>query len=173
MKTDLTLPLEQLERDLTRNHFIEIQLLFAAETEGLASLIPVPEWPELESRSTPRAKPPLNDFCFVHVDNRRWAWPIEAKVLESATSLYEYLLDVNGKFVAGIAGPLIAEGGMIAYLLTGTSAAFFAELGERLSLTLSHVSEFAARPHRTSIHQRKSFPALRLHHMVMKLDSKE
>jgi len=29
-RVDLTQPLEQLERDLTRNHFVEIQVLFAS-----------------------------------------------------------------------------------------------------------------------------------------------
>ena len=37
-KVDFSKPLEQLERDLVRHHFVEIQLIFAQETDGFASL---------------------------------------------------------------------------------------------------------------------------------------
>ena len=48
---DLNQPIDQLERNLTRNHFVEIQVLFLAETDGFSMLIPVHEWPEMETRS--------------------------------------------------------------------------------------------------------------------------
>ncbi len=166
-RIDLTQPLEQLERDLTRNHFVEIQTVFQAETEGFSAVIPVHEWPELETRSPPPAKPPAYDLGFVHRDNRRWAWPIEAKVLSTPASLHDYVADVRDKFESGVAAPLVGEGGMVGYLLSGGPDICFANLEKRLSCVLVVVPEFASRPHRTSNHQRASAPTLRLHHMVM------
>ena len=99
VRIDLTQPLEQLERDLTRNHFVEIQVLFALETDGYAALVPHHEFPEMESRSSASAKPPAYDLAFVSTSNQRRAWPLEAKVVPSPDRLGEYLNDVNGKFV--------------------------------------------------------------------------
>jgi len=164
---DLRQPLEQLERDLTRNHFIEIQALFRAETDGFSTLIPVHEWPEMETRSSPPARPRAYDLGFVHLGHRRWAWPIEAKVLSTPASLHDYLADVRDKFECGVAAPLVGEGGMIGYLLSGQPDACFACLEKGLSCPLVVVPEFASRPHRASSHDRTQAPSLRLHHMVM------
>ncbi len=166
-RIDLTQPLEQLERDLVRHHFVEIQLVFAAETDGYASFVPHHEWPELESRSSAQAKPPAYDLAFVSVTNERWAWPLEAKVVPSPNALAEYLKDVNDKFVAGIASPLIGEGGMLGYLLCSDGAAVFRNLEERLGQTLKQVPDLEQRFHRTSHHPRAKAPELRLHHMLM------
>lgn len=167
-RVDLTQPLEQLERDLTRHHFIEIQAIYQAETEGFSALIPVHEWPEMETRSSAPAKPPAYDLGYVHHGNRRWAWPIEAKVLSTPGNLYQYLADVKGKFECGVAAPLVGDGGMIAYLLSGSADTVFKNLAERFYCDLVVVPEFASRPHRASNHPRTSAPDLRLHHMVMK-----
>jgi hypothetical protein len=164
---DLTQPLEQLERDLVSHHFFEIQHLFAAETDGYASLVPLHEWPELQSRSSASAKPPANDLAFVSFDNRRWAWAIEAKVVRSPGSLAEYLKDVNEKFVTGIASPLIGEGAMLGYLLNDDVNAAFKNLEGRLGQRLKQFTGFAHRAHRTSDHVRATAPDLRLHHMLM------
>lgn len=164
---DLTQPLDQLERDLTRNHFVELQLLFYAETEGLASIQPQREWDEFESLSSAQAKPPAYDFAFIHVDHRRWAWPIEAKVLPTAATMADYLKDVREKFAEGVAAPRVGEGGMIGYLLSGLPEAFLANLESALAQMLELVTEFHTRPHRASRHARDKAPPLRLHHMVM------
>ncbi len=164
---DLSQPLEQLERDLACNHFIEIQLIFKAETDGYTSFVPVPEWPEMESRKSAGAKPPAYDFAFVSVDNRRWAWPIEAKVVSSPGALGLYLKDVNNKFIGCVAAPLVGEGAMIAYLLTNETSAVFKNLTNRLDQNLEPVPEFQDRPHRVSCHSRATAPDLRLHHMLM------
>ncbi|HVC98466.1 MAG TPA: hypothetical protein VND64_32665 [Pirellulales bacterium] len=168
-RVDLTQGLEQLERDLTRSHFIEILALFASETSGFPTFfpVPVPEWPELESRTSPSAKPPANDFAFVSYSNRRWTWPIEAKVVPTPGRLGDYLEDVNRKFVGGVAAPLVGEGAMIAYLLTNETDKVFENLARRLEQVLEPVSEFRERPHRTSHHSRATAPDLRLHHMMM------
>ena len=167
MRVDLTQPPEQLERDLTRNHFVEIQILFALETEGYAALVPHHEFPEMESRTSASAKPPAYDLAFVSTANQRWAWPLEAKVVSAPNRLGEYLKDVNDKFVGGVAAPLVGEGAMIAYLLTNETTAVFENLENRLNQPLQMVPEFCERPHRVSRHLRTTAPELRLHHLLM------
>jgi hypothetical protein len=166
-RIDMAQSMEQVERDLARNHFVEIQVLFAAETDGYPAFIPVPEWPEMERRSSASAKPSAYDFAFVCLSNRRWAWPLEAKVISSTGALAAYLHDVNVKFVGGVAAPLVGEGAMIGYLRVNDTTTVFANLERLLNQTLESVAEFSARPHRVSRHSRASAPALRLHHMLM------
>src|SRR5438132_1118940 len=81
--------------------------------------------PELLSRSSARAKPPAYDLSFSHVEHDLWQWPIEAKVVLTPKALGEYLRDVQDKFIAGIAAPMIGEGAMIGYLLSGDDNEFF------------------------------------------------
>jgi hypothetical protein len=167
LRIDLSQRPEQLERDLTSNHFIEIQVLFMRETDGFSTFVPHHEWPETESRVSAMAKPPAYDLAFVSLANRRWAWPFEAKVLPTSGRLSEYLKDVQNKFIACVAAPLIGEGAMIAYLLTDETAKVFENLEQRLNRNLELVSEFSDRPHRVSHHSRVDAPDLRLHHMLM------
>lgn len=168
---DLTQPLEQLERNLTELHFHEIQRCWARETNGFSSIQPGHELPELLSRSAPPAKPPAYDLGFVHAENRLWKFPIEAKVLPTDRSLSEYLKDVRGKFAAGIAAPIVGEGGMIGYLLRGREATVFAGVESVLGQTLNTLADFSLRPHKTTRHERNEYPALRLHHMIMSLSN--
>ena len=115
---EMSQPLEQLERDLTSKHFVEIQRLFAAETDGYSAIIPHHEFPENESRPGGSGKPPASDICFVWYENQRVSWPIEAKVVPTSDTLADYLGDTK-KFVDGIAAPLVGEGAQIAYLPVG------------------------------------------------------
>jgi len=166
-RIDLTQSLEQLERDLVRLHFIEIQVLFSTETDGYPSFVPHHEWPEMETRSSAPAMPPAYDLAFVSVTDRRWAWPIEAKVVPRPDALAEYLKDVDQKFVAGIAALLVAEGAMLGYLLCSDGSAVVANLEARLQQDLRAVPDFPKRLHRTSRHPRATAPVLRLHHLLM------
>jgi hypothetical protein len=168
-RIDLAQPTEQLERNLTLLHFGEIQEIWARETGGFSSLRPGHEIPELENRISPSAKPPAYDLGFVHTENPRWIWPVEAKVLPTSAALAEYLNDVRGKFVTGIAGPFVSESGMIGYLLQGAPSDVFDKLDKELSQPLSPVTEFKSRHHRTSRHPRTNVPILRLHHLIMEL----
>ena len=86
-RVDMTQPLEQLERDLTSKHFIEINRLWAAETGGESSIAPHHEFPENESRPGGCGKPPASDICFIWYANQRVSWPIEAKVLPTPGTL--------------------------------------------------------------------------------------
>lgn len=164
---DFSQPLDQLERDLTRHHYLDLQQVFHTATEGFCSLFPEREWDEMESLSSSQAKPPAYDFAFVHIEHRRWAWPIEAKVLPTPGTMSEYLNEIHSKFVKGVAAPLVGEAGLIAYLLSGSAETFFDNLDVRLAMALEVVVEFPNRPHRTSTHSRPKAPTLRLHHMVM------
>jgi hypothetical protein len=166
-KIDLTQPLEQVERDLVRQHFIEIQILFAQETEGYAALVPHHEWPEMETRKSASAKPPAYDLAFVSTGARRWAWPIEAKVIPTPNTLSEYMKDVEGKFIEGVASPLIGDGAMIGYLLCREGKAFIASLEAKLGQPLNQFADFPNRTHRISKHIRTAQPCLTLHHMAM------
>lgn len=168
VRVDFNQPLDQLERDLTRNHFAEIQDLWARETNGESSIEPHSEYPELETRAPAPAKPPAYDIAFVWRANRRIALPIEAKVVKTPAALADYLGDTD-KFASGIAAPMINQGGQIAYLLKGAAPEFFSALNARLSNRLEAVSEFLHRPHQASQHTRTNHPAIRLHHLVMVL----
>ena len=172
-RVDLTQPLEQLERDLTNLHFLEIQFLWRTETDGFSSLTPGHEIPEFESRHSARAKPPAYDLGFVYSENPRVIWPIEAKVVRKSSALNAYLTDVRDKFIAGVAAPFVGQAGMIGYLLTGTAREVFTGLETELSQTLDHPSAFDSRDHGTSFHTRgrspfgRDLPDLLLHHLVM------
>lgn len=161
--------IEQVERGLTQLHFIDLQAVYCQETQGYSSLIPVHEYDEFESLSSPAAKPPSYDFAFVHFVHRRWAWPIEAKVLRSPRDLAGYMSDVSGKFETGIAAPLVGEGGMIGYLLGGPTLDALRELETRLGQTLGDYPELARPSHKISLHERQPSPRLRLHHMILRM----
>jgi hypothetical protein len=170
---DLSLPPpEQLERNLTELHFLEIGLLWARETGGYASLQPSHESPELATRSSASAKPPAYDLGFVHIENRRWKWPIEAKVLPTAGAVGEYLKDVREKFIAGVAGPFVGEGAMIGYLQKGSPSEVFKNLESELGQSLLPSKDFESRHQRSSQHARTNAPLLRLHHLIMELFSR-
>ncbi len=90
-------------------------------------------------------------------------------VLPTSAVLAEYLKDVRAKFVAGIAAPLVGEGGMIGYLLQGFPKDVFDKLADELGQRLLPVSEFSTREHLSSRHERREALSLRLHHMIMEL----
>jgi hypothetical protein len=89
--------------------------------------------------------------------------------LPTSAALAEYLNDVRGKFATGIAGPSVGEGGMIGYLLKGSPRDIFDKLADELGQPLLPVSEFNARQHRSSNHDRTDAPLLRLHYLIMEL----
>ena len=149
---DLTQPLEELERDIASKHFVAINQVWATETAGCCSILPIHEWPELASRPEPPGRSPACDFAFVNVQNQRIAWPIEAKVIQTPRRLAPYRIDIR-KFLSGTAAPFVGEGGMIGYLLTGASDEFFVALETELGQKLGVVVAFADRPHRLRDHR--------------------
>jgi len=163
---NITQPLEQLERDLARLHFSEINMLWAQETGGECAFTPHHEYPEQETRSPAPAKPPAYDIAFVWNNNPRFAWPIEAKVIRTPGSLAEYQGDTE-KFITGTAAPLTSEGSQIAYLLSGTPRVFLDNLRDRLHYSLQQSPDFPQRPHGITCHPRTPAPDLRLHHLAL------
>jgi hypothetical protein len=162
---DLTQKIEQLERAITANHYFEIFVVHNERSDGFSSFIPVHEHDEFETLSSAGAKPPSNDFGFVHMVQRRWAWPIEAKVVPTVGTLHEYMIDVE-KFKNGIAAPLVGEGAIIGYLLKGAAKDFFENLSAKVS-PLEVVDGFPDDRHRSSMHDRSTAPQIRLHHLAM------
>jgi hypothetical protein len=120
----------------------------------------------MATRSPAPAKPPAYDIAFVWEDNRRVAWPIEAKIVATAGTRAEYVKD-TAKFIDGRAAPFVGEGAQIAYLLSGLATEFFSNLSKSLGLKLQAVPEFANRAHHSSDHVRKAAPDLHLHHLAM------
>lgn len=163
---DWSQPMEQLERDLTARHFRQIQNLWRAETDGYSTIFPIPELPELETRPKAPGKPSSPDIAFVWTDNERINFPVEAKLVKTPTALSPYLSDVE-KFVSGIVAPLVGEGAMIGYLLSGSEVDMLQALETHLKMPLGIVPSFATRPHRASTHARQASPFLHLHHLVM------
>lgn len=162
---DFTVPIDQLERSITQQHYIELQIVITEGTDGFCSFILVHECDEFERLKTANSKPPANDFGFVHRVHRRWIWPIEAKVLPTPGTLRKYLGDVQ-KFLDGRAGPLVGEGGMIGYLLKGKTTDFFDQLLKHIN-PLDELAGYPRESHRASQHDRNGAPRLRLHHMSM------
>lgn len=165
-RVDMKTQFDQLERDLTRNHFAEIQAIWAKETGGESSIEPHAEYPEMETRAPAPAKPPAYDIAFVWRQNRRVALPIEAKIVPTPATLAAYLGDTT-KFEAGIAAPLVGHGAQIAYLLTGSTDEFFSNLSTKFTSLFDIISEFSDRAHRATQHSRVSATNLTLHHMAM------
>lgn len=165
-RVDLNQPLDQMERDLTSKHFIELNRIWAEETGGECSFVPHHEFPENESAPGGSGRPPASDISFIWYHNQRVSWPIEAKVLKTPGTLAEYLGDTS-KFVNGTAAPFVGEGAQVAYLLSGTTSDFFSKLNVKLTSPLRLVTKFSDRPHRASQHMRASAPDLLLHHMAM------
>jgi hypothetical protein len=165
-KVDINQPFEQLERDFTRNHFAEIQKLWARETGGESSIEPQAEYPEMESRAPAPAKPPAYDIAFVWSSNRRVAMPFEAKVVPTVNSLAAYLGDTD-KFKNGIAAPLVGDGAQIAYLLLGETDSFWGNLCESIEFAVLAAKEPVVRSQKVSIHSRAKAPKLKLYHLVM------
>lgn len=164
---------EQLEREMTQWHSLELTKVWAQTTNGYASFTPIHEPHELETRKGGEAMPPSNDIGFIHCDNKRWKLPVEAKLLPSGKALSEYVKDVTVKYVGGIAAPLVGECGMVGYLLRGTSEEVFDGLSTALGQKLLAVDYFVERAHRTTMHARRTAPRLRVHHMVMSCTAME
>ena len=129
-RVDLTQPLEQLERDLTRKHFVEIQVLFASETTATLRSFPIMSFPRWSRGVRRRRSRPPTTSRLSRQQIRAGRGPWKPRSCRQPGRLGEYLKDVNDKFVGGVAAPLVGEGAMIAYLLTNETTTVFREPGE-------------------------------------------
>lgn len=128
---------------------------------------------ERETMKRPPAQPPQYDLAFVLNADERIMWPLEAKVLENARAVSEYVSDLKEQFLACRHGPFCSEGAMLGYLLAGTPVEAFTSIEAKMPCTLAQHPEFQSRAHRTSRHRRqvptgKKYPAdFFCHHLIL------
>lgn len=129
---------------------------------------------EHETMAPPPAQPPQYDIAFVLRSDERLMWPMEAKVLEAAGRVADYLEDVNDQFLTCRYAPFSGSAAMLGYLLSGSASDAFDGIGKKLGCTLSSVSgSSSARPHRMSQHVRavpagKCYPKdFTCHHLML------
>lgn len=128
---------------------------------------------EHETMKKPPAQPPQYDIAFVLRADERVMWPLEAKVLETAKTVGEYVKEVKQQFIECRYAPFCSEGSMLAYLLSGIPADAFAKIANEIPCTLKDHQSFGSRPHKISAHSRnvpagKTYPAeFQCHHMIL------
>ncbi|MGA2864087.1 MAG: hypothetical protein ABSF95_06320 [Verrucomicrobiota bacterium] len=128
---------------------------------------------ERETMKRPPAQPPQYDLAFVLNADERIMWPLEAKVLETAKAVSEYVLEVREQFLACRYAPFCSEGAMLGYLLTGSPGEAFTNIAAKVPCTLEEHPKFPSRAHRTSRHRRtvpagKRYPAdFCCHHLIL------
>jgi hypothetical protein len=129
---------------------------------------------EYETMAQPPAQPPQYDIAFVLRSDERLMWPLEAKVLETAGQLSEYLEDVRDQFLTCRYAPFSGSAAMLGYLLSGDASEALAGISKKLGCEMHPPSGHSStRPHRTSHHVRtvpigKSYPSdFVCHHLVL------
>jgi hypothetical protein len=127
---------------------------------------------ERETMQAPPAQPPQYDIAFVLLADEQIMGPMEAKVLETAGTVAEYIEDVKEEFLTCRYAPFSSEGAMLGYLLSGTSDDVFKNISAKVPCKLEDHPGFTARPQKMSHHVRtvpagKPYPAVfRCHHLI-------
>lgn len=127
---------------------------------------------ERETMQAPPAQPPQYDIAFVLLADEQIMWPMEAKVLETAGTVAEYIEDVKDEFLTCRYAPFSSEGAMLGFLLSGTPDDAFNNISAKTPCKLEDHPGFPARPQKCSHHIRtvpsvKSYPAtFRCHHLI-------
>lgn len=119
---------------------------------------------ERETMQAPPAQPPQYDIAFVLLADEQIMWPMEAKVLETAGTVAEYIEDVKEQFLTCRYAPFSSEGAMLGYLLSGTPVDAFKNISAKVPCKLEDHPGFTARPQKLSCHARvvpsgKPYPA--------------
>ncbi len=134
---------------------------------------------ERETMKAPPAQPPQYDLAFFLNAEERIMWPLEAKVLETAGTVSEYVRDIREEFLKCRYAPFSSEGAMIAYLLSGTPRDAFHNISEKVPCELVDHPSFSSRPQKVSRHLRsvptgKAYPAsFRCHHLILEFPGVE
>ena len=127
---------------------------------------------ERETMQASPAQPPQYDIAFVLLAAEQIMWPMEAKVLETAGTVAEYIEDVKEEFLTCRYAPFSSEGAMLGYLLSGTPDDAFKNISAKTPCKLEDHPGFPARPQKWSHHARavqagKPYPAtFRCHHLI-------
>ena len=128
---------------------------------------------ERETKRPAPAQPPEYDLAFVLRADERIMWPMEAKVLETPSSVTAYTQDVENEFLKCRYAPFSSSGAMLAYLISGSATDALASIATKLDCELHDVVEHSARPNRYSKHVRcvpqgKSYPsAFECYHLIL------
>jgi len=127
---------------------------------------------ERETMKAVPAQPPEYDIAFVLCADERIMWPMEAKVLETAGTVSEYVDDVREQFLKCRYAPFSSEGAMLGYLLTGTPVDAFHNISMKAPCKLEEHPAFPSRPQKLSHHVRpvpagKPYPStFHCHHLI-------
>ena len=165
---------EQIERMITQDLELDIRRVMS----GYEPFAIQHERFEGELRTVAPARPKQCDLSFVWLDNRRITYPIEAKVLksDSNTGVKAYVEEISENFLKFRYAPFSSEGGMLGYLLQGSSKIAFKNIEIAVSCDLSDHPDFVGRDHKISDHQRivpedKTYPdKFRCHHLLLQLN---
>lgn len=128
---------------------------------------------EFETMASPPAQPPAYDLAFVLRTDERIMWPLEAKVLETPSTLAEYERDLREQYLTCRYAPFSGSGAMLGYLLSGNASDALARIANKLGCRLEKVTTFAERAHRLSAHRRnvpsgKPYPVeFGCHHLIL------
>lgn len=168
---DLTLADEQLERDLTQDIALRLgDLVTLMEPFRVQH-----ERSELMSPLRKRPRPPQCDIGFVWRADERIMWPVEAKILRSASNVAPYLTEVTDNYLICRKAPLSSGGAMLGYLLSGSPHEAFENISAGLRCTLQNEPNFSGRNHKTSDHERTAETCrdspreFRCHHLLVEI----
>lgn len=170
-EVDVALADEQLERSVTQYLVPRIR----RHMSGYEPFYVDREVEEMETRHSPKAKPPCYDIAFVLTNNERIMWPLEAKVLRTDGDVGRYVNEITGNFLTCRYAPFSGEGAMLGYLLAGAPAKAFENIAFKTPCTLKDHPDFFSHPHKTSDHIRsippgKHYPInFRCHHLIIPL----
>lgn len=128
---------------------------------------------ERETMQRPPAQPPQYDLAFVFREAERLMWPLEAKVLNTDSSVRSYVNDVRSEFLTCRYSPFSSQAAMIAYLLRGKPDKVFENIAAKVPCTMVANPDSPDRPWKMSDHIRsvpesKRYPmAFRCHHLIL------
>ena len=168
---DPTLADEQLERDMTQ----DIALRLGDLVSHIEPFRVQHERAELMSPLRKLRRPPQCDIGFVWRADDRIMWPVEAKVLRSATIVSDYLREIRDNYLTCRKAPLSPGGAMLGFLLSGSPGDAFDNISAGLNCSLQAEPSFSNRNHRTSDHERnaescKGSPReFRCHHLLLEI----
>lgn len=128
---------------------------------------------ERETMLAPPSQPPQYDMAFVLKSDETIMWPMEAKVLETAGTVAEYVNDVRDQFLTCRYAPFTGSGAMLGYLLSGEPVDAFNNIAAKLPCTLNDRPAVSVRAHKISRHSRsvplgKTYPQnFCCHHLIL------
>ena len=128
---------------------------------------------ERATMQAPPAQPPQYDISFTLRADERIMWPMEAKVLETAGAVAEYIKDIREQFLTCRYAPYSGDGAMLGYLLSGSASEAFNNIAKKTPCTLEDHLAFSSHPQKLSRHTRTGPHCkahnveFRCHHLIL------